>query len=387
MYKEEKEGEERIVSTVPFVLNSKQLKHATLILKRVPELSKLRNILCPKAMDDDIFWRIYFSLIRNQIKDALKSEEVDNEGWKKLAQTNKDHKKEEKYGGVDWNNTILSSHSNLDRQELLCLLKHLSKLGVPDSQRAAFWMLASGAGEFEAKFPLFFQESIEQIFGYKFPSKFAQTPDFGAKLKPSNLKSLSDEQIFSAQKLLVMLKMEYDSFLFVPFLPNLVLVLLHCLKEHEVYTICHLLLSPEKNTENWIFFGTKKLHYAKMMHAFGMLVQSFFPILFEHMKSLKVLPEQFAKKWFTRFFVGALPIDSVLKITDNFLLEGKKFLYKTGLAILYSNMGTLLQCKSKEELLNSVVYLTRHSDTPAALLTISSAMKVSNKQILQLEKE
>ena len=90
---ENTDGYNRIISKVPFVLNSKQLRHATLILERVPELSKLRNFLCPKAMDDDTFWRIYFCLIKNQVKDILDSKEMNNTGWRQLALNNPKQKK------------------------------------------------------------------------------------------------------------------------------------------------------------------------------------------------------------------------------------------------------------------------------------------------------
>eukprot|EP01112_Ceratiomyxa_fruticulosa_P011933 TRINITY_DN3282_c0_g1_i2.p1 TRINITY_DN3282_c0_g1~~TRINITY_DN3282_c0_g1_i2.p1 ORF type:complete len:321 (-),score=71.60 TRINITY_DN3282_c0_g1_i2:101-1063(-) len=47
-------------------LNAKQIRHAKLILKRVPELNQLRYNLCPGHMRDETFWLVYFLLIRNK---------------------------------------------------------------------------------------------------------------------------------------------------------------------------------------------------------------------------------------------------------------------------------------------------------------------------------
>jgi len=62
-------------------LTPKQEKHATIMLNKVPELSKLRYKLCPGHMKEEMFWRIYFLLLHNKIGYIFSDEvadEVDN---------------------------------------------------------------------------------------------------------------------------------------------------------------------------------------------------------------------------------------------------------------------------------------------------------------------
>ncbi|XP_044465721.1 uncharacterized protein LOC123195922 isoform X2 [Mangifera indica] len=54
-------------SNVQKDLNEWQEKHATLVLSKVKEISKLRYELCPRAMKERKFWRIYFILVNNHV--------------------------------------------------------------------------------------------------------------------------------------------------------------------------------------------------------------------------------------------------------------------------------------------------------------------------------
>ncbi|CAL5189109.1 unnamed protein product [Lathyrus oleraceus] len=48
-------------------LNEFQEKHATLVLTTVKEISRLRYELCPRAMKERHFWRIYFTLVNTHV--------------------------------------------------------------------------------------------------------------------------------------------------------------------------------------------------------------------------------------------------------------------------------------------------------------------------------
>ncbi|KAI4314048.1 hypothetical protein L6164_026991 [Bauhinia variegata] len=48
-------------------LNEFQEKHATLVLTTVKEISKLRYELCPRAMKERSFWKIYFTLVNTHV--------------------------------------------------------------------------------------------------------------------------------------------------------------------------------------------------------------------------------------------------------------------------------------------------------------------------------
>jgi len=48
-------------------LNAWQERHVILLLRRVKEVDALRYALCPKVMDDGVFWAIYFDLVRKML--------------------------------------------------------------------------------------------------------------------------------------------------------------------------------------------------------------------------------------------------------------------------------------------------------------------------------
>ena len=49
------------------MLNAWQERHVTLLLQRVNEVDALRYALCPKYMDDGVFWGIYFELTKKML--------------------------------------------------------------------------------------------------------------------------------------------------------------------------------------------------------------------------------------------------------------------------------------------------------------------------------
>lgn len=50
-----------------YILNPWQARHAGLLIREVKEINELRYVLCPKYMDDQQFWEIYFQLVKDKI--------------------------------------------------------------------------------------------------------------------------------------------------------------------------------------------------------------------------------------------------------------------------------------------------------------------------------
>lgn len=78
-----------------FRMNKRQERHALLMIKAHPQLDKLRYSLCPKKMEENTFWYIYFALLHNRIGDALDDQdEIKAErDWEEV----KHHTKQEQY--------------------------------------------------------------------------------------------------------------------------------------------------------------------------------------------------------------------------------------------------------------------------------------------------
>ncbi|TKY69513.1 hypothetical protein E2542_SST05789 [Spatholobus suberectus] len=66
---DESEGSDAatVGSNVRKDLNEFQEKHATLVLTTVKEISRLRYELCPRAMKERHFWKIYFTLVNTHV--------------------------------------------------------------------------------------------------------------------------------------------------------------------------------------------------------------------------------------------------------------------------------------------------------------------------------
>lgn len=68
-------------------LNEWQVKHASLVLSTVKEISKLRYELCPRIMKERKFWRIYFILVNSHVE-PYEKRHMENVKLKSLEQVN-----------------------------------------------------------------------------------------------------------------------------------------------------------------------------------------------------------------------------------------------------------------------------------------------------------
>jgi len=65
-----------------FSMSKRQENHAILMIIALPQLDEFRHNLCPKKMTESTFWFIYFSMLKNQTKNPLESDENVYEDWK-----------------------------------------------------------------------------------------------------------------------------------------------------------------------------------------------------------------------------------------------------------------------------------------------------------------
>lgn len=129
-------------------LNEWQVKHASLVLSTVKEISKLRYELCPRIMKERKFWRIYFILVNSHVEPyekrhmenvKLKSlEQVNNAGAKEPSTVEINPKSEAK----DSNQPSKASMSSATEQDLDVFL-----LGEDSDDDPG--LLDGGDGEFD----------------------------------------------------------------------------------------------------------------------------------------------------------------------------------------------------------------------------------------------
>lgn len=77
-----------------YKLNPWQERHALLSLKQVEQLHNLRFVLCPRRMDEDEFWMIYFALTKRYLPPEAWEQAVDKPVEKPSASASEDKAKD-----------------------------------------------------------------------------------------------------------------------------------------------------------------------------------------------------------------------------------------------------------------------------------------------------
>ena len=75
------------------------------------------------------------------------------------------------------------------------------------------------------------------------------------------------------------------------------------------------------------------------------------PRLALHLEKHAVVAELFATRWFVAIFANALPVETMLRVWDVFMLEGTKVLHRVALALLRVAEPRLLACADQQEAL------------------------------------
>jgi len=72
----------------------------------------------------------------------------------------------------------------------------------------------------------------------------------------------------------------------------------------------------------------------KSFYTLKKLTEKFLPKVHELFTAVDFRPEMYATRWFMNIFVGDFPIETVVRIWDIFLEEGRIIIYKVSLAYL-----------------------------------------------------
>ncbi|KAI5981945.1 rab-GTPase-TBC domain-containing protein [Pisolithus albus] len=147
------------------------------------------------------------------------------------------------------------------------------------------------------------------------------------------------------------------------------LLLVHADEEEAFWVLCAIVehILPEE------FFSPSLLPSRACPLVLLDYVQEFLPKLFAHLSVLGVDLPAICFSWFLSLFTDCLPIETLFRVWDVFLVDGLDVLFRVALAILRSSEQELLQCES-----NSAVYV--------ALENLPMRMWLPDK-LLQLEFE
>ncbi|KAJ3811288.1 GTPase activating rab protein [Lentinula aff. lateritia] len=120
------------------------------------------------------------------------------------------------------------------------------------------------------------------------------------------------------------------------------LLLVHADEEEAFWVLCALVerILPEE------FFSPSLLPSRACPLVLLDYVQEYTPKLFAHLNNLGVDLPAICFSWFLSLFTDCLPIETLFRVWDVFLVDGLDVLFRVALAILRSNESELLTCQS-----------------------------------------
>ena len=95
-------------------------------------------------------------------------------------------------------------------------------------------------------------------------------------------------------------------------------------------------------------------------YVFLKLQQKYLPKVYKKLIEHHFIPTMYASQWFITLFVIVFPIEAVIRIWDIYFVEGRKILYRVGLAILKYYEKTILEAELEDllELFKTVKFKT-----------------------------
>jgi len=118
---------------------------------------------------------------------------------------------------------------------------------------------------------------------------------------------------------------------------------------------------------------------------FDCLVDAFLPYLSAAFDAFNLSAEFYATQWFLTLFAYSLPLPHVIRVWDQFLCRGMKFIHRVGLALLQEARPALLGLSFDETV--QVLRNIGHSIalSPEALIAAALEFKVTNQLLCDLE--
>ncbi|KAH7884826.1 rab-GTPase-TBC domain-containing protein [Phlebopus sp. FC_14] len=104
-------------------------------------------------------------------------------------------------------------------------------------------------------------------------------------------------------------------------------------------------------------------------------VQEFLPKLHAHLSNLGVDLAAICFSWFLSLFTDCLPIETLFRVWDVFLVDGLDVLFRIALGILHSNEQELLQCESISAVYVALENLPTRMWQPEKLLQLESELR------------
>jgi Rab-GTPase-TBC domain/TLD len=304
-----------------------------------------------------------------------------------------------------WRDVDVPSSQDRARREF----KFMIRKGVPDRYRASVWLSVCGVCDpsIKKEFSSFDRcltftfgttrngsangagaDDVDALF-VDLPNVFPTLPLFGADAGVDRQWHVTEHLLRSSgklwvQRLLLMLSKSNPELDYAPALPDTLCCLLLYMDERDAYAAASAMLRESARSRHW-YFPASAQQMSEFYLTFDAIVADKFWRLARKMRSLRVTSADYARDWFERLFVGALPYGStVLRVFDAFIAEGSKILLRVGIALLQGAQATLLRASARDDFLAMLAsYASQQYDADAlmkrAFATYLARSSVSRK--------
>ncbi len=274
------------------------------MLARVASLRELRLALCPRVLDEDLFWAIYFLLTKQHLRALRLQDEVDlssEEDQNLHQQQQQSLRVSIKAGKRDWKEVL---QENTTKGIYKCILQQGCP---PELQKQVLMRLLVASDASEP--PLLLEESYARLFGKAelVPKSVLKIPLFGSlDAEPSQA---------SVRRVLCALALS-SGHVYAPQLVALLVVLCEAgfdeasMLEAGQQLLRHALDTPVTSTAalSSVLLLARPIHVDFAVSALARLVQLNFPRVHSRMNHLKVSVSSFAAAWYCSFFSGMVPL-------------------------------------------------------------------------------
>lgn len=233
-----------------------------------------------------------------------------------------------------WQGIVLSDEQTVE--DTCHSLEILVKKGIPHARRGEIWMAISGARERKLRRKKThsedYQSKLHDAFGERVPRRIGIPPTWGLESIPFSEHYLNRLGESAAMRVLSILRMDHPSIEYVPCVPILALNFLLFLSEEDCYYLLSQLI--ETSIKNKKYFPVSRNDFEMGPHSFSLILSSQLPKVWSVIENSELERMEWFSPWLSNFFLGVLPLGTMLRVLDWYLLSGNIVIYKAALAVV-----------------------------------------------------
>jgi len=332
------------------------------------EKIKLADEIKFKELPDKIMDTDQYGFLKEEEEDKINENKNDNS--QNLLKYNARLEK--------WN-YMLNNYENFVKYHYKKLKKRVRK-GIPDSLRGYAWQKIINLDEF-------YEKDLYQKL-----ANDDTTNDFSDMIMIDIDRTFPNclffkETLGGGQRQLYKVLLNYSKYNkqvgYVQGMGFITALLLTYMDEERSFFMLHALMK-KRGLENVLLPGFPDLK--RKLYAFLNLEKKLIPKVYNVFKANEINPFSYASEWFLCLFSRNLKFHSLLRIYDNFMLEGYKIIFRFAIAFLKSAEKDIIECKQTDYFFSITKKFIENEDIDE-ISKIAFSLPIKKKEITFYEKE